>query len=298
VNPAVRAQARGPLLTRAGLRDAIGTFRYSYRAGRLVWTTSAVIAIWLGALSVIAGIVPAAIAYVGKLIVDAVVAGARDGTGYDRAIHFVVLELGLVVVLAAAQRGLSVCESLLRALLGQRVNELILEKALTLSLADFEDSEFYDRMTRARREASSRPLSLVRRAFGLLQNGISLVMYGGLLLHLAPWTVIAVGLAALPVFLAEAHFGRRTQMSLAGFAIHRPRQSSGRSGRVSEHVRLLRRLAEETPNRLAGKVWGASCWCLALHVGPLTELAQQAVQAAFAGEKGLELHGGVAARTA
>ena len=46
-----------------------------------------------------------------------------------------LLELGLVVLLAAVQRGLTVCESLLRALLGQRVNELILEKALTLSLA-------------------------------------------------------------------------------------------------------------------------------------------------------------------
>ena len=117
-----------------------------------------------------------------------------------------LLELGLVVLLAAAQRGLTVCESLLRALLGQRVNEVILEKALTLSLADFEDSEFYDSMTRARREASARPLSLVKRAFGLVQNAISVVVYAGLLVALSPWAVVVLAVAAVPVFVAETRF--------------------------------------------------------------------------------------------
>ena len=76
----------------------------------------------------------------------------------------------LVAALAGAQRGLSLCQALLRAQLGQRVNVMILEKALTLELQHFEDSEFYDKLTRARREASSRPLSLVMRTFGLAQN--------------------------------------------------------------------------------------------------------------------------------
>jgi hypothetical protein len=55
-------------------------------------------------------------------------------------------------------------------LLGQKVNVLIMEKALTLDLVNFEDSEFYDKMTRGRREASIRPLSLVNSTFSLLQN--------------------------------------------------------------------------------------------------------------------------------
>jgi ATP-binding cassette subfamily B protein len=193
-----------------GIKQFLGLFEYTGRAFSLVWQTSRAITVWLALLSAAAGLLPAAIAYVGKLIVDAVVTAARSGGGVsaarDAALFYVALELGLVVVLAAAQRGLTVCESLLRALLGQRVNELILEKALTLSLADFEDSEFYDRMTRARREASQRPLSLVKRAFGLVQNAVSLVMYGGLLLHLSTWAVVALALAAVPVFVAETRF--------------------------------------------------------------------------------------------
>ncbi len=83
---------------------------------------------------------------------------------------------------------------------------MILEKALTLELAHFEDSEFYDKLTRARREASSRPLSLVMRTFGLAQNAISLVSYGTLLAHFSPWAVAVLVLAGLPAFVAEARF--------------------------------------------------------------------------------------------
>ncbi len=83
---------------------------------------------------------------------------------------------------------------------------MILEKALTLDLQHFEDSEFYDKLTRARREASSRPLSLVMRTFGLVQNGISLISFGSLLVHFSPWAVAILLLAGLPAFVAEAKF--------------------------------------------------------------------------------------------
>jgi ATP-binding cassette subfamily B protein len=83
---------------------------------------------------------------------------------------------------------------------------MILEKALTLELAQFEDSEFYDKLTRARREASSRPLSLVNRTFGLGQNLISLVSYGVLLVQFSPWAVLILLIAGLPSFYAETRF--------------------------------------------------------------------------------------------
>ncbi len=191
-----------------GLAGTLGVFRYGGRAVGLVWTTSRRLTLALVALSLLAGVLPAAIAYVGKLIVDAVVLAARSGLVADRdaAFGFVALELGIVVVLAASQRGLSMCESLLRAQLGHRVNVMILEKALTLALPHFEDSEVYDKMTRARREASTRPLSLVVATFGLAQNALSLATYAALLLHFSSLAVGVLVLAALPAFLAETRF--------------------------------------------------------------------------------------------
>ncbi|HLQ07970.1 MAG TPA: ABC transporter ATP-binding protein [Steroidobacteraceae bacterium] len=189
------------------LRGFFGVFRYSRRALELVWSTNRALTLALALLTLTAGILPASVAYVGSLIVDAVVAAIRsDGGTATRVVQLVILEGILVAGIAAAQRGLSLCQSLLRAQLGQRVNVMILEKALTLELQHFEDSEFYDKLTRARREASTRPLSLVTRTFGLVQNGISLVSYGVLLARFSPWAVAVLLLAGLPAFVAEAKF--------------------------------------------------------------------------------------------
>lgn len=174
----------------------------------MVWTTSQGLSLALGLLSLLAGVLPAAVAWVGKLIVDAVVRAAATGAAEDQraALTWVAVELGLVAVLAGAQKGLSTCQQLLRARLGQRVNEMILEKALTLDLAAFEDSDLYDRMTRARREASQRPLSLVMRSFQLAQHSFSLIAYGALLLQLSVWTLAILVVAAIPSFLVETRF--------------------------------------------------------------------------------------------
>lgn len=189
------------------LQRALGVFEYSRRAMTLVWTTSRFLTFTLAILTVIAGVLPAAIAYIGQLIVDGVVAAmSSDSPDTRRILWLVVLEALVVTAVAASQRGLSASQSLLRALLGQRVNVMILEKALTLQLAHFEDSEFYDKLTQARREASSRPLSLVNRTFGLVQNSISLTSYAVLLFAFSPWAVVILMGAGLPAFIAEAKF--------------------------------------------------------------------------------------------
>lgn len=192
-------------------RGLTGLTAYSRRALLLVWTTNRALSLALAALTLLAGLLPAAIAYVGALIVDAVIHAAAahrqtGGASLAEIAKLVALEALLVALTSMAQRGLSLAQSLLRAQLGQRVNVMILEKALTLDLTQFEDSEFYDKLTRARREASSRPLSLVMRTFGLLQNAVSLVSFGGLLVRFSPWAVVLLVLAGLPAFLAEARF--------------------------------------------------------------------------------------------
>ena len=186
---------------------ALGVFGYSRRALELVWTTSRSLTITLAILTLSAGILPAVIAFIGKLIVDGVLEAVASPNPDTMGVLWLVLAEALVVIaVAASQRGISASQSLLRALLGQRVNVMILEKALTLELSHFEDSEFYDKLTQARREASSRPLSLVIRTFGLVQNAISLASYSVLLFAFSPWAVVILIAAGLPSFFAEAKF--------------------------------------------------------------------------------------------
>ena len=190
------------------VRQYLGVFRYSGRALELVWTTSRALTIVIGLMTVLAGVLPAVTAYVGKLIVDAVLDANASQLRADliQALWYVGLEALVIAAMAAVQRVLSVCESLLRVLLGHRVNVLILEKALTLSLAQFEDSEFYDKMTNARREASRRPLSLVNKTFQIIRYTIALLATGGILFSFSGWAVLVLAAAAVPAFLVETRF--------------------------------------------------------------------------------------------
>lgn len=189
---------------------SLAIYRYGQRAIALVWSTDWRLTLLLAGLTLVGGLLPGAIAYVGKLIVDSVVQASQSGSPSDRmaAFTYLGLEAILVTILAGSRQGLRLSQSLLRVLLAQAVNLLILKKALTLTLSHFEDSEFYDKMTRARREASSHPLSMVSRTFGLGQDCLALITYGGLLLQFSGWAVLILMGAAVPAFIAETKFAR------------------------------------------------------------------------------------------
>ena len=121
-------------------RGFLGVFRYSRRALELVWTTSRPLTIALAALTLVAGLLPAAIAWVGAQIVDAVVAaaaptrrGARRGRPRRCSSRWSRSRACWSRRWPRRSAASRLCQSLLRAQLGQRVNVMILEKALTLS---------------------------------------------------------------------------------------------------------------------------------------------------------------------
>jgi len=197
--------------TRFEAQQFLGVFRYTRRAIDLVWQTSRRLTLGLVLLTLVVGSLPAVAAYLGKLIVDAVLLAMHvyETTGaieYQPLLNYVLLEALILTCLSAAQRATTAHQALLRGLLGQKVNVMILEKAQTLALAQFEDSEFYDKLTRARREASTRPLALVNKTFSLLQNGIALMGFSFLLIQFSPWVMLLLFIGALPVFIAETKF--------------------------------------------------------------------------------------------
>ena len=187
-------------------REFLSVFRYGRRAMSLVWQTRPTLAVALGLLTLFSGVLPAGVAWVGARLVDAVVSASASHGSATPALHWVAWEGALIVLMALCTRSLAFTNALLRQQLGHRVNVLILEKALQLDLEHFEDSEFYDRLIRARREASTRPLSLVLRSFGLLQNVVSLISFAVLLLQYSVWAVLLLLLAGLPGFIAETKF--------------------------------------------------------------------------------------------
>jgi ATP-binding cassette subfamily B protein len=121
-----------------------------------------------------------------------------------------------------AGRLLGLARELLRARLGNLVNERILEKALELELRHFEDAETYDKMQNARREASARPLSLVMQGFAVVQNAITLAALAALLFRVSPAAVLVLVAASVPAFVAEA------RLSAESFRLNTWRAPEGR----------------------------------------------------------------------
>ena len=192
-----------PGLIRRGLVRLRESFTHTPQALALVWRSSRLSTVGLALLTALGVLWPLAVAYVGKAIVDAVVAQDRA-----LALRLVVLEFGLVAAQALTQRGLALIGMLLGARLSVDINLRILEKATTLDLRHFEDTQFYDQLTRARREASSRPLSMVLSTFQIAQNLLTLLGYAALLISFSWLSVIGLVLAAVPATIAEMRFSK------------------------------------------------------------------------------------------
>jgi ATP-binding cassette subfamily B protein len=184
-------------------------FTDSRSAARLVWSTHRGYALAIFLLMAIGATLPALIAGVGRELIDAVVrASEGDPAMRQRAITWVAVEFGLVLLMNGTRRASRTLTNILQALVGERVNEMILEKALALELADYEKSETYDRMTKARREASYRPMGHVTTLLSFAQELTSLGALSALLYTVSGWAVLIVVIAAAPGFIASLRFDK------------------------------------------------------------------------------------------
>lgn len=181
-----------------------GNFAHTPRTLGLVWRAAPRGTTGIALLTLVNAVLPLGVAYVGKRLVDAVVAHDRPG-----ALRWVAVELALVAGLAGASQGLALLRQIVGSKLGLDTNLQILAKAIDLELRHFEDPEFYDQLTRARREASSRPLSVVSRTFQMAQSTLALLGYGALLVRFGALAVVALLVAAIPATVAEMRFANK-----------------------------------------------------------------------------------------
>jgi ATP-binding cassette, subfamily B, bacterial len=173
---------------------------------RLAWDLDRGLTLRYLAAQMADAVLPVALAYVGKRIVDAVVEGRTSATGDVRAaLGWVAVELALFVAKHAAAQAAGYLATLLRVRLGTHVDVLIFEKALRLSIRHFEDPDFMNVLDRARKESGWRPVEIITHGFSLARNAVTIAGFAALLLPFSPFAVVALALASLP-FLAEMRY--------------------------------------------------------------------------------------------
>lgn len=119
--------------------------------------------------------------------------------------------VGLQLAVGLLDRLLSTLSNITQQLLQERVSNrvqvLILEKANTLDLAFFENSEFYDKLRRAAEEANYKPVMMVAQTFDLGRTLVTLCSMIFFLLQLAWWLALVAILVPLPAFIASSRYG-------------------------------------------------------------------------------------------
>lgn len=190
-------------------REIRHSFSRTPQALRLVWETNPWATSGLGLLTLGGALLPASQAWVGKLIVDGVVASiqSRGDPEQTRAVFaYLILELGLFLLSMVFSHARRLIQQLIQLQLANRIRGQIIRKALVLDLAFFEHPEFYDRLQNARREAGYRPVDLIDDSFLIVQNALTLASFALLLFRFSPWLVVILLATTIPAFIAETRF--------------------------------------------------------------------------------------------
>ncbi len=221
-----------PVAPQSKLREAASLARHIPRTFHLARQAGPATGVAIAIVAMSSAVVPAGLAWVGKLIVDGVVHAAKSGEASERraVLWLVLLELALMATSTGLTRLSSLLRELLRANLGNCVNEAILEKAVTLELRHFDDAAVYDKMQNARREASARPFSLATGLLGAVQSLVTLASLAVLLARLSPWSTALLALASVPAFIAETSLARRA------FRLYSWRAPEGRRMNYLEYI--------------------------------------------------------------
>jgi len=177
---------------------------------RLIWATNKSLTLWNVLLRLLASLLPLAILYVGKEIIDAIVQLIADPQ-LDKTYlwKMLALEAGLAVLQILLRQVISLIDGLLGDLFSNRTSEDIIRHAATLDLYQFENAAFYDKMERARQQTTSRTI-LLSLVLTQMQEIISLISLGVGLVLFSPWLILLLILAVIPSLIGELHFNMRT----------------------------------------------------------------------------------------
>jgi len=209
-HPIVRPNrgARKPNDPSPGWRERLQALKHLRTLLRLVWTTEPRYVLGILTLRVLRAGIPVAVLWVGKLIVDQVVAAiGRRGAGvpWGTLGALLAIEFAIAITGEALSRLSALLESLLGDLFANRTSVDLMRHAATLDLEQFEDADLYDKLERARRQTVNR-IGLFTLLLSTLQDVITLVTLSAALVAYVPWLLVLLIVAVVPSLLGETHF--------------------------------------------------------------------------------------------
>jgi ATP-binding cassette, subfamily B, bacterial len=189
-----------------GWRDRVSALRNVPTVLHFVWESGRTVVV-LGLISrVIASLLPPALFWVSKLIIDAIFRIVTTHQPISRRLWWLVaVEFALAVGGGLVSRLIDYLDALLAGKYTNHISVRVMEHAASLDLLAYEDPVFYDRLERARVQATDR-LYMIQAIGRLIQQVITTITLSISIMVFSPWLLLLLVVGVIPAFVGETHF--------------------------------------------------------------------------------------------
>jgi ATP-binding cassette, subfamily B, bacterial len=170
-----------------------------------VWESGPSVVSWNIVLRVVVAFLPVGIGIIGRFIIDGVNTIRMHRPLPQHFWWLVAAEMALAVLIGVLSRLVDYCDNLLADRYTHHVSVEVMRKAAALDVTVYEDPIFYDRLERARVQATDR-LGMIQQMGRLIQLTVTAVAFSAVLIRYSPFLLLLLVVGIIPAFLGESHF--------------------------------------------------------------------------------------------
>jgi ATP-binding cassette subfamily B protein len=173
---------------------------------RIVWDSGPYVVVLGLVFRLVVSLIPVSAAWVTKLIIDLINAIVQHKAALSPKLWWLAgLEFSLAILGGVFSRIIDYYDAVLADRYTRHVSIEVMRHASQLDLQAYEDPVFYDRLERARVQATDR-LGMIQSIGRLFQQTITTLALSTAILWFSPWLLLLLVGCLLPAFLGESHF--------------------------------------------------------------------------------------------
>jgi len=165
-----------------------------------VWESGPTVVFWNIAIRIVVAFLPVGIGIIVRYIIDGV-----NRTRFHQPLPhgfwwLVGAEMSLAVLMGVLSRAVDYFDNLLADRYTHHVSVEVMRKAAALDVTVYEDPVFYDRLERARVQATDR-LAMIQQMGRLIQQTVTAIAFSAVLVVYSPFLLLLLVAGIVPAFL-------------------------------------------------------------------------------------------------
>ncbi len=189
-----------------GWRERLSALRNVPAVLKIVWDSGPAVVVFGLVARLFAALLPVVLLWITKLIIDGIVHAVSTHQPVQARFWWLVATEFLLAVLASVlNRAIDYSDSLLADNYTRHVSIRVMDHAAGLDLTAYEDPVFYDRLERARVQATDR-LGMIQAIGRLVHQSLTTLILSASIMVFSPWLMLLLIVGVVPAFVGESHF--------------------------------------------------------------------------------------------